>query len=96
MTLFEKLNKFSEQFEITENVVEIVEYTLESWRETNTNDIDSLLIEANYSKQNGQSTADETTYNLFDKINNELVREEINRYDLNSFIYQWFKDNNLE
>lgn len=96
MTLFEKLNKFSEQFEITENVVEIVEYTLQSWRETNTNDIDDLLIEADYSRQNSQSTSDETTYNIFDKINNELVREEINRYDLNSFIYQWFKDNNLE
>lgn len=96
MTLFEKLNKFSEQFEITENVVKIVEYTLQSWRETNTNDIDDLLIEADYSRQNSQSTSDETTYNIFDKINNELVREEINRYDLNSFIYQWFKDNNLE
>lgn len=94
MTLFEKLNKFSEQFEITKSVTEYVDYTIDSWYNSNSNDLDDFLINANTSR-NSQSS-EGSTFIIFDKVNNELVKEDINDIELKDFINQWFKDNNLE
>lgn len=94
MTLFEKLNKFNEQFEITKSVTEYVDYTIDSWYNSNSNDLDDFLINANTSR-NSQSS-EGSTFIIFDKVNNELVKEDINDIELKDFINQWFKDNNLE
>lgn len=94
MKLFEKLNKFSEHFEISESVTEYIDYTIDSWRDTNSNDIFDFLIDANTSR-NFQSS-EGSTYVIFDKINNEIVKEDINDVELKEFINQWFKNNNLE
>lgn len=94
MTLFEKLNKFSEQFEITESVTEYVHYTVDSWYGSNSNDLDDFLINANTSRN--VLSSEGSTFTIFDKVNNELVKEDINDEELKDFINQWFKDNNLE
>lgn len=94
MTLFEKLNKFSEQFEITESVTEYVDYTVDSWYGSNSNDLDDFLINANTSRN--VLSSEGSTFTIFDKVNNELVKEDINDEELKDFINQWFKDNNLE
>lgn len=94
MTLFEKLNKFSEQFEITESVTEYVDYTVDSWYGSNSNDLDDFLINANTSRN--VLSSEGSTFTIFDKVNNELVKKDINDEELKDFINQWFKDNNLE
>lgn len=94
MTLFEKLNKFSEQFEITESVTEYVDYTVDSWYGSNSNDLDDFLINANTSRN--VLSSEGSTFTIFDKVNNELIKEDINDEELKDFINQWFKDNNLE
>lgn len=96
MTLFEKLNKFSERFEISESVTEYIDYTIESWysSSSNSNDLDDFLRNANTSRN--LLSSEGSTFIIFDKVNNELVKEDINDVELKEFINQWFKDNNLE
>ena len=106
MTLFEKLNKFSEQFEITKSVREYVDYTIDSWYNSNSNDLDNFLINANTynlddflinaNTSRNILSSEGSTFIIFDNINNELVKEDINVEELKDFINQWFKDNNLE